>query len=458
MAIPILMPALSPTMTEGKLAAWQMKEGDKVSAGDVMAEIETDKATMEFEAVDEGVLGKILVPEGTEGVAVNAPIAILLEEGETMADVDLDALTGGEGGQAPAPQAEKEPAAGKASDGAAERPAAGSGNGAKAPEADSRSEIRDRPPQGSQDKEAGKDRGGRIFASPLARRLAEQAGIDLASIQGSGPHGRIVKRDLADAKAKPAARPAAEATRPAAAAAAPAEIHIPEGVEYEEIPLSSMRKTIARRLTEAKSTIPHFYLNIEVELDALLTLRQQLNGKAPEGVKLSVNDFVIRAMALALKRVPDANASFAGDRIIRYRHADVGIAVALPDNGLITPIIFKAETKGLAEISEEMKEKAARARDRKLKPEEYQGGGFAISNLGMFGIRDFAAVINPPHGGILAIGAGEQRPVVRDGALAVATMMTCTLSCDHRVIDGALGARLLAAFKGFIEDPVTMML
>ncbi|MFC3225914.1 pyruvate dehydrogenase complex dihydrolipoamide acetyltransferase [Marinibaculum pumilum] len=447
MAIPILMPALSPTMTEGKLSAWLIKEGDTVSAGDVMAEIETDKATMEFEAVDEGVLGKILVAEGTEGVAVNTPIAVLLEEGEKIEDVDLDAMKAGEGapvGPPPAEegdsgaQAEKAPEPAKAA--AATPAAAPSGGDGKAPAA----------PKGD----------GRIFASPLARRLAKQAGLDLSGIKGSGPHGRIVKRDVEGAEAQPAAKQAA-AAKPAAAApaaAAPAEIVIPEGVGYDEVPLSSMRKTIARRLTEAKQTIPHIYLTVDVELDALLALRKELNAKAPEGVKLSVNDFVIRAMALALKRVPDANASFAGDRIIRYHNADIGVAVALPDNGLITPIVFKADTKGLAAISEEVKEKAGRARERKLKPEEYQGGGFAISNLGMYGIKDFAAVVNPPHGGILAVGMGEQRPVVKDGALAVATVMTCTLSTDHRVVDGALGAQLLAAFKGFVEDPMTMML
>jgi pyruvate dehydrogenase E2 component (dihydrolipoamide acetyltransferase) len=449
MPIEILMPALSPTMTEGNLARWLKREGDEVSPGDVIAEIETDKATMEVEAVEAGRLGRILIGEGTEGIAVNTPIALLLEE-----DEDASALTRAEDGgakpaaatpAAPAPPAAPEPAAAAATPTVAKE-APGSGNGA--------------------------DRGGRIFASPLARRMAEQAGIDLAGLQGSGPHGRIIKIDIEralqqGAAARPTApQPAAEprvarAEAPAPVAPIPSPPAAPApAAAYTEQPLSNMRKVIARRLTEAKQTIPHFYLSMDCELDALLELRRELNGRDGADYKLSVNDFVIKAAALALGKVPEANASFGGDKIYRYNDVDVGVAVAIPD-GLVTPVIRKADQKGLATISHEMRDLSARARDpggMKLKPEEYQGGSLSISNLGMYGVRDFVAVINPPQAAILAVGAGELRPVVKDGALASATMMTATLSIDHRVLDGALGARLLQAFKSYIEDPLAMLL
>ncbi|SLN54570.1 pyruvate dehydrogenase complex dihydrolipoamide acetyltransferase [Oceanibacterium hippocampi] len=448
MPITITMPALSPTMTEGTLASWTVKEGATVTSGDVLAEIETDKATMEVEAVDEGRLARILVQAGTENVAVNTPIAVLLEEGEDESALEGYAPEGGPGqtgdgsGKAAEPEAAPEPA----------KPAE--------PETAPRAEAKLAPAPKQVAAGSGKD--GRIFASPLARRLAGEAGIELAGIDGSGPHGRIVKADVEKAKAspRPASQPAKQAEAgkaPAPAAAQPAAASFgPPSAPHEEITLSNMRKTIARRLTEAKQTVPHFYLTVNCEIDALLALRKQLNAKS-DAYKLSVNDFVIRAAALALRDVPDANASWGGDRIYRYKEVDVSVAVAI-DEGLITPIVRQADRKGLAEISSSMKDLAERAKAGKLKLEEFQGGSFSISNLGMFGISEFSAVINPPQGAILAIGAGEQRPVVKDGALAVATMMTCTLSCDHRVIDGALGARLLAAFKGFIEDPLTMLL
>jgi len=452
MPIEILMPALSPTMTEGNLARWLKQEGDEVSPGDVIAEIETDKATMEVEAVEAGRLGRILIGEGTEGIAVNTPIALLIEE-----DEDASALTSAAAGAAagasakpaataaPAPLAAPEPAAAAATPTVA-REAAGGGNGA--------------------------DRGGRIFASPLARRMAEQAGIDLAGLQGSGPHGRIIKIDVEralqqgaaprHAAPKAAAEPAmarAEAPAPVAPIPSPPAAPAPAAA-YTEQPLSNMRRVIARRLTEAKQTIPHFYLSMDCALDALLKLRRELNGRDGADHKLSVNDFVIKASAMALRKVPEANASFGGDKIYRYHDIDIGVAVAIPD-GLVTPVIRKADQKGLATISSEMRDLSARARDpggMKLKPEEYQGGSLSISNLGMYGVRDFVAVINPPQAAILAVGAGEMRPVIKDGALASATMMTVTLSIDHRVLDGALGARLLQAFKGYIEDPLAMLL
>ncbi|PWR23774.1 pyruvate dehydrogenase complex dihydrolipoamide acetyltransferase [Zavarzinia compransoris] len=425
MAIEILMPALSPTMTEGKLAKWLVKEGDTIKSGDVIAEIETDKATMEVEAVDEGTLAKILVPEGTDNVAVNTVIALVAAEGE-----DVSA--------APAPKAA--PAAAPAPAAAAPAPTVTAPVAVPGPAA------------------AG---GARVFASPLARRIAKNSGVDLAAVTGSGPHGRIVKADVEAAAKAPKAAPAPVAAAPAPAPVAapapapkPAVFPFPEG-SFTSIPNDGMRKTVAKRLTEAKSTIPHFYLTIDCELDALLELRTQLNAKSP--AKISVNDFIVRASALALKKVPAANATWTDEAILRHRHADVAVAVAI-DGGLITPIVFNAEGKGLAAIAAETKDLAERARGRKLKPAEYQGGTFSISNLGMFGIKEFAAVINPPHGAILAIGAGEKRPVVKAGALAVATVMTVTLSCDHRVVDGAVGAEFLAAFKGLIEDPITMML
>jgi pyruvate dehydrogenase E2 component (dihydrolipoamide acetyltransferase) len=430
MPVRILMPALSPTMTEGTLAKWHVKEGDEVSAGDVIAEIETDKATMEVEAVDEGRVGRLLVSEGTEGVAVNAPIALLLEEGE-----DASALEGAAAGAAkPAPAPDKQEAASAPK--AEPKPAA-----APAPQA--------RPAANGQD-------GSRVFASPLARRMAQQSGVDLGGINGSGPHGRIVKRDIESAlgggapKAAPA--PAAMPARaPISAEAQPFE------PAFDLQPLSSMRKIIAQRLQLAKQTIPHFYLTVDCQIDALLDLRKRLNDKADGAYKLSVNDLVIKICGLALRRVPAANASYTDQGIKLYKTADISVAVAI-DGGLITPIIRDAANTGLEEISAAMKDLAARAREGKLKPEEYQGGSFSISNLGMYGITQFDAVINPPQGAILAIGAGEQRPVVRNGALAVATMMTCTLSCDHRVVDGAIGAEFLKVFKAMVEEPMSMLL
>jgi len=453
MPIEIRMPALSPTMTEGNLARWLKQEGDVVSAGDVIAEIETDKATMEIEAVEEGRLGKILIADGTEGVAVNTPIALLLEEGEEAAAL-ADFTAGGGETTAPAEletEAEAKPSPARAAPQAA---AAATSTVAK----------------GATRSGNGADRGGRIFASPLARRMAEQAGIDLGRLQGSGPHGRIIKVDIerairegVAAKAAPTAAPAPAAARPeppAARAPSPMPAAPPPAAAYTEQPLSNMRKVIARRLTEAKQTIPHFYLSMDCELDALLELRRELNAREGADYKLSVNDFVIKAAALALRKVPKANASFGGDRIYQYHDVDIGVAVAIED-GLVTPVIRRADQKGLAAISREMRDLAARARDpggMKLKPEEYQGGSLSVSNLGMYGVRDFQAVINPPQASILAVGAGEQRPVIKEGAVASATVMTVTLSIDHRAVDGALGAQLLQAFKGYIEDPLAMLL
>ena len=430
----ILMPALSPTMEEGTLAKWLVKEGDTVASGDIMAEIETDKATMEFEAVDEGTIGKILIEEGSEGVKVNTPIAILLEDGESADDIS-DA--------APAAAA---PSAAAAAPAEAETAAPSPSADTKAPAA----------PQASD--------GSRIFASPLARRIAADKGLDLASIKGSGPHGRIVKADVEGATAAPKPATAEKAAPAPAAAAAPsgpaadAVMAMYEGREYEEISLNGMRKTIAARLTEAKQSIPHFYLRRDIELDALLAFRGQLNKQLEaRGVKLSVNDFIIKACALALQAVPDANAVWAGDRMLKLTPSDVAVAVAI-DGGLFTPVLKDAEMKSLSALSAEMKDLAGRARDRKLAPHEYQGGSFAISNLGMFGIDNFDAVINPPHGAILAVGAGVKKPVVgKDGELAVATVMSVTLSVDHRVIDGALGAQLLTAIKDNLENPMTML-
>ncbi len=415
MPIEVLMPALSPTMTEGKLAAWHKREGDRVTAGDVLAEIETDKATMEIEAVDDGTLGKIVVPEGTEGVAVNALIAVILAE-----DEDASAI------EAPLPAA------------APPMPAAAP----PMPDAHPPSPVPATAPAGNGD--------GRVMASPLAKRMAQQAGLDLVSITGSGPRGRIVKRDI---EAALAGDGGAVTPKPAAPAAAPA----PFEPEFELVALTSMRKTVARRLSESKRTVPHFYLTVECDIDRLLELRKELNGRAEEGVKLSVTDMIIKAAALALMRAPKANASWSDDGIKLYKSADISVAVALED-GLITPVIRGAERKGLATISRQMKELAARAREGKLMPEEYLGGTFSLSNLGMYGIKDFAAVINPPQGCILAVGAGAPRPVVRDGALAVATVMSCTLSVDHRAVDGAVGAEFLAIFKKLVEDPLSMML
>ncbi len=430
----ILMPALSPTMEEGTLAKWLVKEGDTVSSGDLLAEIETDKATMEFEAVDEGTIGKILIPEGTEGVKVNTAIAVLLEDGESADDIAA--------ASAKAPEA---------------APAA-AGNEAAAPAASEAPAPAPAAPTTAA--------GGRVFASPLARRIAAQKGLDLAQIKGSGPHGRIVKADVEGATAT-APAPAAE---PAAAAAAPAPAAAPAGPsadmvarmyedrEYEEIKLDGMRKTIAARLSEAKQTIPHFYLRREIKLDALLKFRGQLNKQLEgRGVKLSVNDFIIKAVANALQQVPECNAVWAGDRVLQLKPSDVAVAVAI-EGGLFTPVLQDADTKSLSALSTEMKDLAARARERKLAPHEYQGGTFAVSNLGMFGIDNFDAIVNPPHAGILAVGTGAKKPVVGDdGELTVATVMSVTMSVDHRVIDGALGAQLLQAIVDNLENPMVML-
>ena len=464
MTVEILMPALSPTMTEGTLAKWHKQEGDEIVAGDVIAEIETDKATMEVEAVDEGRLGKILVTEGTEGVAVNQPIAILLEEGE-----DESALEKVVEKSTAAPAAEEkaqEPPVQERQ----QEPAARQPEPARRGAEEAAAEKQGAAPPASQARQEGAgaaERGGRIFASPLARRMAEQAGLDLSQLKGSGPNGRIVKADieaaLADGKAEAAPAAAAEPGAPAAAAAAapagPGAKQLADmlGMAYRQEPLSNIRRTIARRLTEAKQQVPHFYLTVDCEVDALLQTRKQLNERTEGDVKISVNDFVIRAAALALKQVPDANASYDESGVLYYEHADISVAVATP-NGLITPIVKQAEAKGLASIAREMKDLAGRAREGKLKPEEYQGGTFSVSNLGMYGIKHFDAIINPPQACILAVGAGEQRPVVRNGSLSIATVMSCTLSVDHRVVDGALGSEYLTAFKKLIEDPISMLL
>ena len=433
MATTILMPALSPTMTEGKLAQWLKAEGETVSAGDVIAEIETDKATMEVEAVDEGVLGKIVVAAGTDGVAVNSVIAVLLEDGEDLSDVDIAGLAAAAAPVSPAP-ASPAPASPAPAPAAAPPVAAPPAPVVAAQAA---------PPAA-----AVAASGTRIFASPLARRIAADAGLDLGHVSGSGPRGRIVKRDVEAAIAS-----GVSATAPAAPVAVGAMPGMPD---YIAIPNSMMRKTIARRLSESKQQAPHFYLTVDCRLDELLELRKKLNNNATD-FKLSVNDLIIRAAALALKQVPAANASWFEDEIRQWQAVDISVAVAI-DGGLITPIIRGAEGKGLKQISAEMKDLAGRARDGKLLPEEYQGGTFSISNLGMFGIKEFAAVINPPQGAILAVGAGEQRPVVNDGELAVATVMSCTLSSDHRVVDGAVGAEFMQAFKLLIEDPLKMLL
>jgi pyruvate dehydrogenase E2 component (dihydrolipoamide acetyltransferase) len=446
MPTPILMPALSPTMTEGNLARWLKKEGEAVRSGEVIAEIETDKATMEVEAVDEGVLGRILIPAGSEGVKVNTPIALLLGEGEDAAA--LAAPAAAPPASAPAAPAPAAPAPAAPAPAAPAPAAAGkSGNGAAAAP-------------------AAPGAGERIFASPLARRMAAQAGLELARIRGTGPGGRIVKADIEAALAapRPAAAPAAPAPAPVPAAAAapapavpaPAPVAVPAGTAVDEIPLNNMRKTIARRLVEAKQTIPHFYLSMDIELDALLELRSRLNARPNVDYKLSVNDFVIKGVALALKKVPGCNASFAGDRILRYRDVDVAVAVAI-EGGLITPIVRQADRKTLSVISAEMKELAARAKAGKLQPQEFQGGGFTVSNLGMYGIPEFAAIINPPQACILAVGAGEKRAVVRDDRIVVRTLVTVTLSTDHRVVDGALGAEFLQALKAGLEDPMGLL-
>ena len=485
MATNILMPALSPTMEEGKLARWLVKEGDTVKSGDILAEIETDKATMEFEAVDEGKIGKLIVPAGTEGVKVNAPIATLLGEGEKAdaapkSDIhsamsSIKDAVSKEVGEVKAAKAEEKSAA-KTVQTVPLIPTISSGRGkgdltgttlSPAQRGRGQGEGVVQPASLPKENASAARQGDRIFASPLARKIAEQKGIEISSVQGSGPRGRIVKADVDAAQpnmAKALAKPAVQPSAPAAATIsgitplADAKLfYKPE--DYEEIPHDSMRKAIARRLTSAKTLIPHFYLTIDCNIDELMATRAKLNAQSPKenGYKLSVNDFVVKACALSLMRVPDVNASWTETSMLRHRHADIGIAVAL-DFGLITPIVFRAEEKGLAVISNEVKVLAERAKSKKLKPQEYEGGGFSISNLGMFGIKDFTAVINPPQAAILAVGMGGLRPVVKDGVLKTAAMMTVTLSCDHRVIDGATGARFLQAFKGFIEEPASMLL
>ena len=448
MPINVLMPALSPTMEKGNLARWLKKEGEAVKSGDVLAEIETDKATMEVEAIDEGVLAKIVVPDGTQDVPVNELIGVIASEGEDAKAIGK-ASTGSSGAKPAAPDAPKAASAPASSSPAPEAAAAKA-----APSASPTPTPSPIPHNGA-----------RVFASPLARRIAKQANLDLASLAGSGPHGRIVERDVKAAMAGGPRAPAAPAVARAPGASGMSDETIKKFFEpgsFSETPHDSMRKTIARRLVEAKQTIPHFYLTTDCELDALLALREQINAAAAidkdgkAAFKVSVNDFVIKALALALIRVPEANVTWTEATMLKHQHADVGVAVSIP-GGLITPVIRRAETKTLSAISSEMKDYAARARVRKLKPEEYQGGSSAVSNLGMFGIKNFSAVINPPHATILAVGIGEQRVIARNNAPAVATLMSVTLSTDHRAVDGALGAQLLQAFKQLIEQPVAML-
>ena len=438
MATNILMPALSPTMEEGKLAKWLVKEGDVIKSGTILAEIETDKATMEFEAVDEGTIGKILVAEGSEGVKVNAPIAVLLAEGEKAgAAVDIlaamkdikAAVKAEDKSSAPAPKAD-------------------------APKAAAAS--------------AAKNDGARIYASPLAKRIAAEKGVDLSGVTGTGPRGRIVKSDVENAKPG-AVKPVAGAPAAAGGAGVPGVAPLPDARllypagSYEEIPHDSMRKAIAKRLTSAKTLIPHYYLTVDCNLNALMAVREKMNAAAPKGkdkvpaYKLSVNDFIMKASAMALMKHPDVNASWTDTAILKHKDADVGVAVAL-DFGLITPIIFKAQTKGLVEISNEVKELAGLAKAKKLKPNQYEGGGFSVSNLGMYGIKNFTSIINPPQSCIIAVGAGEERAIVVNGKIEVATVMTVTMSADHRVVDGGTGAKFLATLKQFIEEPASMLL
>jgi pyruvate dehydrogenase E2 component (dihydrolipoamide acetyltransferase) len=428
MATNILMPALSPTMTEGTLSRWLKKEGEQVRAGDVIAEIETDKATMEVEAVDEGVLGKILVADGTEGVKVNEPIAVLVEQGEAVpASAPPLAVK-----PAPVPETPKRPEA-VARPAPAPAAATQSGNG----------------------HDAGEER---LFVSPLARRMAKQAGLELATLKGSGPNGRIVKADIEAAVKGGVAAPAPVGAPAPAVARGPAPVIT---ATHKLVPHSSIRKVIARRLTEAKSTIPHFYVSMDVEIDALIKLMNELNAKSPKegpgAYLITINDLVIKAAAATLRRVPTVNAAWTDDAMVLFDDVDISVAVAIPD-GLITPIVRKADQKGLSTISREMKDLAGRARAGKLKPEEFQGGGFSISNMGMFGVSEFAAIINPPQAAILAVAAGQKRPVVKGDSLAIATVMTCTLSVDHRVVDGALGAQWLREFKRIVEDPLSLLL
>jgi pyruvate dehydrogenase E2 component (dihydrolipoamide acetyltransferase) len=480
MPINILMPALSPTMEKGNLAKWLKKEGDAVKTGDVIAEIETDKATMEYEAVDDGTLAKIVVPEGTSDVPVNQLIAVLAQEGEDVEAAAAGAAEKKPGAVRPSPQPSPARGEGVAAQAAAPATASqGPGQNEKSQSAP--------PPQRTPSPLAGEGRGeglqtnghgapagaaNKIFSSPLARRLAKEAGIDIGRVEGSGPHGRIIARDVEAAKSgkglrAPGAATAAGATTPAAPLIAPSlsdqQIRaLYEDGSYQVIPHDGMRRTIAQRLTASVQTIPHFYLTVDCDIGKLLDAREEINASAPKdkdgkpAYKLSVNDFVIKALALALQKVPDANVSWTDGGMLKHKHSDIGVAVAMP-NGLITPIIRNAETKSLSAISNEMRDLAVRARGRKLKPQEYQGGTTAISNLGMYGIRDFTAVINPPHATILAVGAGEERAVVRGGKIEAAHIMSVTMSCDHRAVDGALGAVLIGAFKALIENPVMML-
>ncbi len=418
MPINITMPALSPTMTEGNLAKWHKAEGDKIEAGDVIAEIETDKATMEVEAVDEGVLGKIIVAEGTENVPVNDVIAVLLEEGESASDAVAQQ-------PAKAPPSTK-PEASKAAP-TPQKPA-------PVPQAPS---------------------GNRVFVSPLARRLAAEKSIDLSTVKGSGSHGRIVKADIGSAPSR-GATPAPASSPTVAPAIDTKAMADALGMTYTEIPNNNIKKITAQRLVESKQTVPHFYLTIDCEIDNLLETRKEVNDKAGGKYKLSVNDFIIKACAMALKAYPAANVSWSDQAILQYESADISVAVSTP-NGLITPIVRKADDKGMREISDEVKDLATRAREGKLKPEEFQGGTFTVSNLGMFGIKEFAAIINPPQACILAVGAGEQRPVVDNGEIKIKTVMSCTLSTDHRAVDGAVGAEFLQILKEYIENPVNML-
>ena len=436
MSINILMPALSPTMTEGKLAKWHVKEGDTVKSGQVVCEIETDKATMEVEAVDEGKVGRILVPEGAEGVKVNAVIAILLEDGET--EVPKDAAAPAKAEAAPAAEPAK-PAPQAAPAAPAEKPAAA-------------------PAAAPAPKPAAAPSGGRIFASPLAKRIASEKGIDLASLTGSGPHGRILKADVEAAKPAAATPAAAPTASPAPKAAPPAggqPVFVAPG--DTRVPHTAVRKVIARRMLESKQTVPHFYLTVDLEIDALLAARQSINVVAEKkGTKVSVNDMVIKACAKALRDHPECNASWTEDEMVQYGAVDISVAVAT-DRGLITPIVRNADLKGMAQIASEMKDLAARAKVGKLKLEEFQGGGFTISNLGMFGVQHFGAIINPPQAMILAVGAGEERAVARKGQVVVRNMMSCTLAVDHRVVDGAMGAQFLQTLRAYIEQPAAML-
>jgi pyruvate dehydrogenase E2 component (dihydrolipoamide acetyltransferase) len=467
MPVNILMPALSPTMEKGNLAKWLKKEGDPVKTGDVIAEIETDKATMEYEAIEDGTLAKIVVPEGTNDVPVNQLIAVLAQEGE---DVKA-AAAAAKAGPARAPiaaDAAPKPSPAAASSGTQEAKAPPPAPAPTAPATSRRDAAEPTRTNGRGFAAAAVPAAGRIFSSPLARRLAKEAGIEIGRVQGSGPHGRVIARDVAAAREgrglrAPTATPAAGPTPMIAPAMSDQQIRaLYEDGSYEIVPHDGMRRTIAARLTESVQTIPHFYLTVDCDIGKLLQAREEINATAPKdkdgksAYKLSVNDFVIKALALALQRIPDANVSWTEAGMLKHKHSDIGVAVAMP-NGLITPIIRNAESKSLSAISNEMRELASRARARKLKPQEYQGGTTAISNLGMYGIKDFTAVINPPHATILAVGAGEERAVVRNGRIEAADIMSVTMSCDHRAVDGALGAELIGAFKALIESPVMML-